>query len=332
MRIVFLRGQVPPASEHPEKLFYNTIDECEDMWSQLFYHTLSHLAAEGELVYQGGDMTKVLGSFEEKWVPSLKSYIPENKPDVIICRGGFDYYDSFLKSHPDAKKIYYGAGLRYFPKSDFKDYNLFLTDDPRQAEKVSKKTEAEVGLLAKPAASLFSPRNVEKEFDLCYMANFTRNPTKRFDKLLTLLKDSGLKTLAIGNIEKNHKDLAKQLGISIEFRDWVLRKDLPSQISRCSVGVCSSDYRDSCPRVIPEFLACGLPVVIADDLSIWQEKYITPETGLCVPINEFANSLKEVLSNVDRYNARAYYEQNLSLNSAADRLAMQIRHIVKERI
>jgi len=30
MNIVFLRGSIPPVNEHPEKLLYDSIENCED--------------------------------------------------------------------------------------------------------------------------------------------------------------------------------------------------------------------------------------------------------------------------------------------------------------
>ena len=90
MNIVFLRGAVPPKSEHPEKLLYNEIDDCEDAWTQLFYRLTKLLNANGQLLYQGKFRRFVVDeSFIEIWVPSFGKYVPDTKPDLIICRGGF---------------------------------------------------------------------------------------------------------------------------------------------------------------------------------------------------------------------------------------------------
>jgi len=41
------------------------------------------------------------------------------------------------------------------------------------------------------------------------------------------------------------------------------------------MGIVAVDSEiDSCPRVIPELLACGLPIVVLDKARFWKDKYI----------------------------------------------------------
>jgi len=117
MNIVFLRGAIPPQNEHPEKIEYDHIDVCEDMWTQLFHAITHQLDANAIMLYQGGDRIKrVDDKFVERWVPNLGKYALPMDPDIIFARGGFDYYDPFLRRFPRAKKVYYGAGRRFFPQ------------------------------------------------------------------------------------------------------------------------------------------------------------------------------------------------------------------------
>lgn len=320
-KMIFLRGAVPPPQEHPEKLLYESIDDCEDMWTQLFFSLLCKMGAEGELLYQGGNREKRIGSFVERWVPSLSSYRPPFVPNIVICRGGFPYYDPFVSSFPDAIRVYYGAGQRIFPASEFKDYDIFLVDSPAQAKEVRNRTCSAVSLLLKPAASLFRPVGTQKLYDVCFATNSTKNPVKRFESLLRCLKGRGIRVLAIGQIDDSYKGLASQLGLDIDFREWVPRKDLPPLMGQCRIGVCSSGSKDSCPRVVPEFLACDLPVVVPNDLGLWYEKYITPETGVSVGIDRLADGIADVLGRAESFHPRRYYEKELSLEKATEHLA-----------
>ena len=137
MNILFLRGAVPPKNEHPEKLLYERIEECEDVWTQLFYFLTVKFDAIGELLYKDGKrIFRVDDYFSERWLSENKfeKYVPSYKPDLIIGRGGFSYYNAIFKKFPKAKKVYYGAGKRFYPQDNSVKYDLFLVD----SQKVSR--------------------------------------------------------------------------------------------------------------------------------------------------------------------------------------------------
>jgi len=326
MNILFLRGQVPPANEHPEKLEYRYISDCEDMWTQLFWKMTNVLGATGEMVYQGGIREKQVDRcFTERWVKSIGSYKPKKAPDVVFCRGGFPYYDKLVERFSGALKVYYGAGDRFYPTSEFINYDLFLVDTPKQAEEVKVLAmSAKVALFVKPAAYLFRPAPVKKTYDVCFMANATQAEIKGHELFLKSMAGSGLSILNVGNVDQKYVDMAKDLGVNIEWKGWHLRKDLPSIISSCKVGVVCSVSKDSCPRVIPEYLACGLPVVATEDVRFWSEQYITSESGVVVPRDGILDGVKDVLGRLKSFNAAGYYEKELSLEKSADSIAGMI--------
>ena len=81
--MLFLRGAIPPAKENPEKLLYDDIEQCEDMWTQLFHTLLVEMGAVGELLYQGGDKVVYADPMIERWVPSFADYVPDFEPDLF---------------------------------------------------------------------------------------------------------------------------------------------------------------------------------------------------------------------------------------------------------
>ena len=302
MNILFLRGSVPPEYEHPEKLLYNSIEDCEDMWTQLFYYLTQKLKAEGELLYTNGDRKfKVDNTFTEKWLPSLESYSPRINPDLIICRGGFPYYDVLVKRYPKAKKVYYGAGVRFYPQTDYTDYDLFLVDSVSQLNEVKSKGK-NAKLFIKPAAMLFSPIDVKKKFDLCFMANAPQAKLKRHELLLKSFANTNIKILNLGSKDERLMEMARIYKVDIKWGGWHLRKHLPALISKCKVGICCSTNYDSCPRVIPEYLACGLPVVVTENINFWAEKYITNQTGCLVNEDDILKGVETILHNYNYYN------------------------------
>ncbi len=325
MKALFLRGSVPPKKDHPEKLHYDHISNCEDMWTQLFDHFLQVTDSKGELLYERGRRNKRNDRFVERWVPLFRNYKPNFEPDVIICRGGFPYYDALVKKYPKAKKIYYGAGKRYFPVTNFTGYDLFIVDSEKQKIAIEKKGKR-AELFIKPAAELFKPHHVQKDYNICFMANGVQSRIKRHKLFLESFVGTNYRILNLGNKDPKIVELAKKLKINIDWGGWSLRKNLPKQISRCEVGVCCSTNYDSCPRVIPEYMACGLPVVVTNNVNFWHKKYITPETGVLVDENKIEEGVRNVI-NKD-INPLDYYRKNLALPKAAEYLASLVDSIL----
>jgi len=152
--------------------------------------------------------------------------------------------------------------------------------------------------------------DVEKEYDVCFSANGAQ-PFKGHDFVYsTVPKD--LKLLNLGNNPRHFKYPDNVTS----YR--VLRPEMAENIAKCKVGIVtvSSDI-DSCPRVIPELLACGIPIVVLEGVRFWREKYIVSGvTGELANVDNFWEKVRYVLDNVDAYTSRKYYKENLSLDHA----------------
>jgi glycosyltransferase involved in cell wall biosynthesis len=321
MHIIFLRGAVPPKNEHPEKLEYDHIDDCEDMWTQLLFTVAKTMGADATLLYKGPrTFVKRMHPdypIAEMHTPSFKDVTMVKKVDLIIARGGFPYYDKIMQRFPEAKKVYYGAGKRFYPTSSFKDYDLFLTDAPAQRDAIRKKGKR-AELFIKPAATMFKPIDVQKRYDVCFLANAKQRKIKRHDMLIDAL-DGRISALIVGNTDKK---LYTQCGDNITLGGWHLRHELPKLISQCKIGVCCSTGYDSCPRVIPEYLACNLPVVVTENVNFWTDKYIRVATGSVAPntVTGLRTRIEEAISFLESHGPRDYYDANLSMDVAAKHL------------
>ena len=319
MKFLMLRGQVPQ-DRNPQEIVFDTLDKVDDMWTHLFVSLLQE-EDQGELWYWNGNRSKQFTpNFIERWVPSFSTYKSGFDPDVIFCRGGFQEYHSVLKRFPKAVKIYYGAGNRFLPQPGFYDYDIILQDSPEQVEICKKQfPKSLTTLFIKPASdNIFYPMpEVEKIYDVCFIANASQ-PFKGFDFVYsTVPKD--IKLLNLGN----NSNRFKQPKNVTSYR--VLKTEMPKHISKCKVGIVAvSSKVDSCPRVISELLACGLPIVILDGVRFWKEKYmisaadleIDEATGELADKENFWTTVKMVLNHLDYYNPRKYYKKNLSLDHA----------------
>jgi glycosyltransferase involved in cell wall biosynthesis len=317
MNLLFLRGKLP-LDFRPDRLEYDKIDQCEDMWTVLC-ERLSRSFDRTELWYYGaGKNVKkkcVTDKFIERWVNF--SDLPSFVPDVIIARGGFKDYKVVCSRYPKARKVYYGAGVRFKP--EWGKWDLVLVDSVKQQRKVSGSE-----LFVKPAAdNLFRPFYGDKKFDVCFMANGTQAEIKQHRLAFRSIAGVGVSMLHLGLVDDKLRAWAK--GCDVTFGGWHRRYKLPGLIGQCRVGlVCSTPY-DSCPRVLPEFLACGLPVVALDSMNFWHEMYVNDRTGVLCGEDGIGEAIRGLFR--VSLDPRAYYDECLSVKVAAERLVGQIRNI-----
>lgn len=337
MKFLMLRGQVP-IDRNPQEIVFDNIEDLDDVWSLLFFMMLGD-NDYGELWYWGGKREKKFAyNFVERWMYSFNDFDigkinpcnPRFTPDAIFCRGGFKEYHYVLKRFPRAIKIYYGAGNRFLPQPGFYDYDIILQDSPEQLE-ICRQEFPDVlsTLFIKPAAdNIFYPMpEIKKEYDVCFPANGAQ-PFKGHKFVYdTVPKD--IKLLNLGNNPRNYKYPENVTS----YR--VLRSNMAENIAKCRVGIVVVQSQvDSCPRVIPEMLACGIPIVVLEDIRFWKGKYmvsaanpnIDEATGELANRENFWDTVRAVLKH-DYYNPRKYYEENLSLNHAAEFLRRRIDEI-----
>lgn len=323
MNWLLLRGEVPQ-DRSPQEIVFNTIEEVDDTWSQLFFAMIKP-EDQAELWYWGGNREhKFAENFTERWVPNFATYKSDFIPDVIFCRGGFKEYHPVLKRFPNAFKIRYGAGRRFLPCQGFYDYDLLLQDSKEQLRICKQKfPHIPCSLFIKPAAdSLFYPIDgIEKEYDVCFPAN-GMTVRKGHDFIYhTLPKDISVLNLGFPSSRAAKPDNVVSYP--------VIKSEMNKHIQKCKVGIIASTLQgtmswDSCPRTLPELLSCGLPVVVLDELEFWAEKYITPMTGKLASRSNYWETVQDVLDGCDKYSARKYYEDNLSVKHAAKFLREKI--------
>ncbi len=329
MNFLMLRGQVPQ-DRNPQEIVFDRIEDCDDVWTQLFFSLLNS-DDHGELWYWNGNRTKrFTHNFVERWLPTFQKHIIDFVPDVIFCRGGFQEYHDVLKRFPKAIKVYYGAGRRFLPQPGFHDYDIILQDSPEQVEICKAEfPKALTTLFIKPAPdNIMYPVEADKEYDVCFPAN--AGQTFKGHKFIYKTVPKDIKLLNLGNNPRRY-DHPNNV---TSYR--VLRPEIAKHYAKCKMGIVAvSSKIDSCPRVIPEMLACGLPIVVLDGVRFWKDRYIESvassrspwATGELVNKENFWNFVKFVLDNLKLYDPRKYYEHNLSLPVAAKFLKERINEI-----
>lgn len=263
MRWLFLRGSVP--KDRPAKeIAWKSLDSCTDMWESLFAGMVGP-DDTGTILYFGGHRRVYYrDNLCVKWTHSFKNYRGE-EPDVIVARGGFSEYTSLLRKYPRVFKVYYGANHGCIPKDGI-EYGLVMVDSKKQEEKVRQHRLKPVRFF-KPASPLFFPREVQKKYDVCFVAIHPNDRRKRVGWVhKTCPRD--LKVLQLGNGCRAPKNFTVKK---------CLHNKMPKAMSKCKVGIVPYTDEDSGPRVIPEFLACDVPVVVRESVQWSPDFYVGAE-------------------------------------------------------
>lgn len=296
-----------------------SIDDNDDVWIQLFNELILE-GDKGSVLFKSDGIQKSIVYSNKTQIfadntTKLSIYQMTNF-DVLFVRGGFPWQKEIAKSFPKSYKIYYGAGRRYIPDENI--YNLILCDSEKQKKEILQKyPKANAHLFIKPAAHHFKPIECKKEYDVCLIANETQGYFKGVQWVYdTVPKD--LKVLHLGNFTGQYKAPENVT------RKHVSRIDMPSEISKCKMGIIPYwNQIDSCPRIIPEMTACGLSLIVADELNVWNEKYKIGSSNKQDFWKEVKkdlvtiNSLNIIGKNVVRDVVAKHYKENLSIPIAA---------------
>ncbi len=315
MKLLFLRGRVP-VDRDPRQIMFSNLTKCDDTWTQL----ASHLSQDGygEVWYWGGKRkVQYRDNFIEKWVPDYQSHKTEFVPDVVFARGGFPQYDAVLQKYKRAFKIYYGAGKRFIPKGKFRNYNLILVDTPQQLKRArSAFSTVRCELFIKSAAdNVFCPQQGDKKYDVIFSSNEHKSGIKGHNFILPAFP-SDLKMVQVGICSSKLRQQYKH----IYFTEWIPRYKIPKLYAQAKVAIVCCTNVDSCPRVIPEALACNCPLLVLDTVNLWREKYITPATGRVASAADFINELRVMVKDYENFSPYNYYRRHLSLRVASDYL------------
>ena len=323
---LLLRQQVPPDKE---RVTFDYLSDVDDLWIWFFYNLHQKLnLLRSEIWLWGGESRTVKydDGFHERWFPK---YPTDEKFDFIFSRGGFQEYIPVMASNVKAFKLYYGAiyKARFNPKAngDPINYDLVLADSRLQFDQLTQTGYSAVKFRKPACESIFKPVEKEKEYDIVFIANATQKHGKNHKWFFEKMKGTGLKILQIGNLDNEVVHWAKDNGLNIKFTGWIPRKFIPQRACSAKIGVCCS-VGDSSPRVIPEMLAMGLPIVVCKSpkLFVWEDYFLDPCSKL-VDEKDFVDAVKEQISNYDKLQPEKFYKKNFSLEVSSRILATIIQ-------
>ena len=197
--------------------------------------------------------------------------------DILWVRGRYSYAPA-IERHKDAYKVFLPCGSGVDTTQD-RGFDLVLVDSELQIAAASERFKgARVMVFPKPAlADVFHPVPARKDFDVVFNCH-RLSDFKGYSWLVERLP-KGTRVLRIGP-----KDpwFAGAAHLGVEWTGRIPLREVALQASRAKVGVVCDDGRwDSGPRILPEFLAMNIPVLLRHMVRA-SRRYITPQTGAVV--------------------------------------------------
>lgn len=182
-------------------------------------------------------------------------------------------------------------------------------------------------------------RKKNKEYDIVFNATFDDMPRKRHRLMLELLQHPLLENrtaLFIGrgspeNAEKCRKMVLESgLEKRVTVKDNLLRKEVPSFLAKCRMGVQLSLHENGC-RSIYEYFRSDLPCVVSSCTAGMNFSHFTPRTGFAVPDIELAKSISGVLADTGPFAPRAWFFANSGTRHSTEILNRRCREIFENR-
>lgn len=321
MKLLFLRGQVP--SDRPkEQIMFNDLFSNDDMWTWLAYELVQRTGGYGEIWFEKGDrVVKYTDNFVDRWVPRYISSKCGFEPDVVFARGGFGFMREAAKKYKNAFKIHYGAGKRVVPKFNDEPWDIVLADTAKQMRAIKDKGYT-AKLFIKPASeNIFFPVKSKKKYDVIYVANWNPNTNKGHRFILPAVRDVGLRVLHVG-VKRPGWDRKYP---NVKFVGRVPRREIPELYAQSKVAIVRTVGKDSCPRVIPEAIACDCPILVDESTNFCSELYLGDGlAGRLTSKQTFTNDLNRMIKDYQSFQPALYYKKHLSMRASVDSLLSAI--------
>jgi glycosyltransferase involved in cell wall biosynthesis len=241
--------------------------------------------------------------------------------DVLWVRGISKPFVQTLNRMPARLRVYYAASKRLLPYR-WNHFDLLLVDDRRQIGPVARLGVAShVDRIIKTTdPTIFRPLpGVAKLYDLCMIGEM-RAPRKNFSALARLLTAAPhLSALVIGEHTPQVIWQLRETGARVEFVRFCPREQLNLVMNQARIGFVPN-LLDAAPRVIQEFMAAGVPVLL-NAAILGGRDYITPETGVLAAESEFVGAVHGILAGELPLDPRAGFMLNFRPEKAADHLA-----------
>ena len=303
---------------------YEDIETATDYWT-VFANEMLRYFDEVEIWYgensehPRGFFCHSTGLIERYFREDYVSTEIEKVPDVLFVRGDHKEYYPVIERFTGSKLVYYPSGHYYCPNTKF-PWDLCFVEDPRQLKEVKEKTNAETALFKKSCVDkYFTFWNCEKKYDVCFIGGAAEYKGKRILLLKDILDalDRKISVLVLGlkskKLEEEFKDYP------VHFQGFVNRKMIGNYMSKCRMGLVLATVKgNGSPRVIQEFLAAGLPIVVSDK-TVYSDYYINDRTGyVAYGDSKLPWTIMKCLEDTNKFDTRRYFLEELLMEDSVE--------------
>lgn len=319
--VAYYQGQVAKNDD-----YYQDVSTCTSAYMHLASALLSHfgevtVAFQFDKDHPRSKFRHSTGLVER--FARLK-FADLNPPQVLFVRGPFKEYQRFVRACDEKSfKIYYPAGEKFTPPKEFGHFDLVFADDERHLGSLKRKG-FRAALFKKPAAPCFVPKGLDKQWDVCFIANGSQVRHKGWGTFRRLVE--ACPDLKFVNVGLKNEKIIKQFRElpNVFWAGWHRREQIPEFMNQSKVGLVLSNKKDGSPRVIQEYIACGTPIVVRSKTAC-SGLYINRATGFRASnFDEIIHMARNLVNNWRGLLPEVYYQANLTPEKCAEWIASKI--------
>jgi glycosyltransferase involved in cell wall biosynthesis len=239
----------------------------------------------------------------------------EGAPDILWVEGAEHpaHLELVSRLGQSSFKVIYSKDWKPWNVKRIETYDLCFVDEEAQAARMRKRfPDVHAGVWDKLIEydDAHVPLGLPKEYDVCYVAYFRqrKNHLLLVDELAKL-KDRNLRTVFVGGDRKGQRSIVQarcwELGLDVTFVDEVSKEQVNELVNRSRIGVMAAE-KDAAPRVILEYLAANVPIVVNADLRAGA-RYVDERSGIVAAPDKMHEAIAIVLDNYDSYTPRESY-------------------------
>jgi len=240
--------------------------------------------------------------------------------EYLFIRGNYSEFSKISNSIVAGFKMFYAADPEYWPTFWPKNYfDLIFVDEKDQVIQGQKKyPKTKVTLLDKPVnTKIFKPQKIKKIYDVCYIGNFIfwKNHQLLFSALEKIKNSHKIKVVCVGrtyNRDNELKIAAWKYHLNIKFINEADQEMVAKIINQSKCGVIVSE-KDANPRTINETLACGVPLVVSDNL-VGGKRAIKSTTGIISKNQDLPQKIAWMIKNYKKFKPAKYYNKNFNVD------------------
>ena len=271
---------------------------------------------------------RMFASDEDGFSADFARYVEADGPPDIIFVSGHHFPPNMAQIFElcrSSLKIVYSKDWEPWKVRRLDLYDLCLVDEGWQIDEVRAHHPAVQCAVWDKLIDYDSshfPIPTDKAYDVCYVAHFRKRKNHELlFRSLAKLRERKLTCVCVGADRGGRRALlermAAELEINVEFVGRVSKDEVNRYVNQSRIGVTCAK-RDAAPRVVLEYMAADVPVLVNSEL-LAGTRYVGPTAGLVRPPEEFHLGIAEILDNYESFSPRSHLLAHYDRDKVAGR-------------